>query len=133
MRTGRGPVRRRPRTPPARRAGRRGSGAQPEPATDAAAGDVRSGHTRSQSSAPETLRSRHGEGKAVRRRLRPDGGGPVSLQIETHHEERSLVLRCDTCAVTHSVRTLGPRFPGDVETFFAEHADCTRTVELPGS
>jgi hypothetical protein len=56
----------------------------------------------------------------------------VSLQIETRHEERSVVLRCDTCAVTQAVRTLGPQFPGDVETFFIEHANCTRTVELSG-
>ena len=56
----------------------------------------------------------------------------MSLQIETHHEERSVLLRCDTCAVTHSVRTLSEQFPGDVETFFVEHADCTRTVRLTG-
>jgi len=60
------------------------------------------------------------------------GGGHVSLQIETHHDERSVVLRCDTCAVTHEVRTLSEQFPGDVETFFAEHADCTRSVKLTG-
>jgi len=56
----------------------------------------------------------------------------VSLQIETHHEERSVLLRCDTCDVSHSVRTLSAQFPGDVETFFVEHANCTRTVELTG-
>ena len=56
----------------------------------------------------------------------------MSLQIETHHEERSVLLRCDTCDVTHSVRTLSAQFPGDVETFFVEHANCTRTVELTG-
>ena len=56
----------------------------------------------------------------------------MSLQIETRHEERSVVLRCDTCAVTHSVRTLSAEFPGDVETFFIDHANCSRTVELTG-
>ena len=56
----------------------------------------------------------------------------MSLQIETRHDERSVVLRCDTCAVTHSVRTLSEQFPGDVESFFIQHADCTRTVELTG-
>lgn len=56
----------------------------------------------------------------------------MSVQIETRHEERSVILRCETCAVTHSVRTLSDEFPGDVETFFVDHADCTRTVELSG-
>lgn len=56
----------------------------------------------------------------------------MSLQIETHHDERAVVLRCDTCDVTRTVRTLSEGFPGDVETFFEEHSDCTRSVDLTG-
>ena len=56
----------------------------------------------------------------------------MSLQIETHHEERTVLLRCDTCVLSLSVRTLGESFLREVEVFFVEHADCTRSVDLTG-
>ena len=56
----------------------------------------------------------------------------MSLQIETHHEERTVLLRCDTCVLSLSVRTLSDTFLRDVEVFFEEHRDCTRSVDLTG-
>ena len=54
----------------------------------------------------------------------------MSLTIETHHEERTVLLRCDTCVLSLSVRTLSDSFRRDVEAFFESHADCTRSVDL---
>jgi hypothetical protein len=57
---------------------------------------------------------------------------PMSLAIETHHEERTVLLRCDTCVRSLTVRTLSDSFLRDVEVFFEAHADCTRSVDLTG-
>jgi hypothetical protein len=56
----------------------------------------------------------------------------MSLAIETHHEERTVLLRCDTCVRSLTVRTLSDSFLRDVELFFEAHADCTRSVDLTG-
>jgi hypothetical protein len=70
--------------------------------------------------------------KRAREAVQRAKGGTVSLQIETHHEERTVLLRCDTCVLSLSVRTLSDTFLRDVEVFFEEHADCTRSVDLTG-
>ena len=56
----------------------------------------------------------------------------MSLQIETHHEERSVLLRCDSCRIAQSVRTLSDSFLLDVGAFFEAHTDCSHSVDLTG-
>ena len=54
----------------------------------------------------------------------------MSLQIETQHEQSTVLLICDTCCVTAPVPTLGERFAHEVQEFFDAHTACARAVDL---
>jgi hypothetical protein len=54
----------------------------------------------------------------------------VSLSIETHHDERTVVLRCESCSVAVPILTVDADFAGKVQGFFDVHADCRRSVDL---
>ena len=56
----------------------------------------------------------------------------MSLYIETRHDERTVVLRCEDCAVVVPVATVSDTFAGDVQTFFEEHTGCSRSLQLEG-
>lgn len=56
----------------------------------------------------------------------------VPLTIETHHDERTVLLACQTCAVTLVVPTLQDGFARDVQNFFDIHADCVSSLDLTG-
>jgi hypothetical protein len=56
----------------------------------------------------------------------------VSLHIETRHHERTVVLRCEDCAVVVPVATVGEGFAVEVQTFFEGHSGCSPSVQLDG-
>lgn len=47
------------------------------------------------------------------------------LRIETHHDDRVVVLGCDSCAVTAELHTAEPGFAASVQRFFEVHAGCS--------
>jgi hypothetical protein len=52
------------------------------------------------------------------------------LRIETHHEDRVVVLGCDSCRATVSLRTTEVGFDLAVQAFFEQHADCAMLLDL---
>lgn len=54
------------------------------------------------------------------------------LHIETHHEDRVVVLGCETCAITVSLRTSDGMFAAAVQAFFEQHAPCASSIDLTG-
>ena len=55
------------------------------------------------------------------------------LRIETQHEDRTVVLGCDSCDVTVALRTSDGLFAAAVQAFFERHAGCTApSIDLTG-
>lgn len=52
------------------------------------------------------------------------------LRIETHHADRIVVLGCETCDVTVSLRTSDGMFAAAVQAFFEKHAACASSIDL---
>ena len=52
------------------------------------------------------------------------------LRIETHHEDRVVVLGCDSCNASVTLRTTEPGFGQAVQAFFEQHADCAQRLDL---
>lgn len=52
------------------------------------------------------------------------------LRIETHHEDRVVVLGCDSCDVSVTLRTTEVGFDLAVQAFFEAHADCVQLLNL---
>jgi hypothetical protein len=52
------------------------------------------------------------------------------LRIETKHDDRTVVLGCETCAVTVALQTTDENFAAAVQAFFERHAGCATSVDL---
>jgi hypothetical protein len=52
------------------------------------------------------------------------------LRIETHHEDRVVVLGCDSCRAAVTLRTNEVGFDLAVQAFFLQHADCETLLDL---
>jgi hypothetical protein len=52
------------------------------------------------------------------------------LRIETHHDDRVVMLGCDTCDVTVALRTRDSDFAAAVQLFFERHARCAARIDL---
>jgi hypothetical protein len=46
------------------------------------------------------------------------------LRIETQHEDRVVVLGCESCSETRELRTSEALFAVSVQAFFERHARC---------
>jgi len=46
------------------------------------------------------------------------------LRIESHHDDRVVLLGCDACATRVRLRTTDASFTDAVQRFFEEHARC---------
>lgn len=52
------------------------------------------------------------------------------LRIETRHEDRVVVLGCDSCQAAVTLRTTEAGFDVAVQAFFELHADCSTLLDL---
>ena len=52
------------------------------------------------------------------------------LRIETHHDDRIVMLGCETCDVTIALRTGDGDFAAAVQVFFEDHARCAARIDL---
>jgi hypothetical protein len=52
------------------------------------------------------------------------------LRIETKHDDRTVMLGCETCDTTVAVQTIDEQFAAAVQTFFERHAGCATSVDL---
>jgi hypothetical protein len=52
------------------------------------------------------------------------------LRIETHHDDRVVMLGCETCDMTSTLRTADGDFAAAVQVFFEEHARCAARIDL---
>jgi hypothetical protein len=56
-----------------------------------------------------------------------------SLRIETHHEDRVVVLGCDSCDASVTLPTTDVTFGVAVQAFFERHASCAQELEVRGA
>lgn len=52
------------------------------------------------------------------------------LSIETHHDDRVVLLGCETCDVTVPLRTADNDFAASVQAFFEQHSRCGACIDL---
>jgi hypothetical protein len=52
------------------------------------------------------------------------------LRIETQHGDRTVVLGCETCEATVTLKTTDPLFATEVQAFFEHHAPCSSSIDL---
>ena len=52
------------------------------------------------------------------------------LSIETRHDDRVVVLGCETCSVIDQLRTGDETFAVAVQAFFEQHVRCASSIDL---
>lgn len=52
------------------------------------------------------------------------------LRIESRHDDRVVVLGCETCDTTVGLRTGDGAFAAAVQAFFERHGGCAASIDL---